>query len=198
MRKYGFTLIEILVCIAIIAIIAGILFPIFANAKNKSFSTTCISNLRQINISLKLYIQDNDGYYPSYDAWRTGEVLKDQELHCPVIKKTCLGIYPCGYGLNVQATAVNDSYAAPHESTIRFPSSFIVIAEINNERLNGLCPFDYLQRLKIENDTSYERHQGGAHYLFSDGHAKWLNPGQISTNLVTGLEDGKLPSFVRM
>ena len=56
----AFTLIELLVVIAIIAILAAILFPVFAQAREKARQTACLSNLKQINTGLLLYAQDND------------------------------------------------------------------------------------------------------------------------------------------
>ncbi len=60
MRKRGFTLIELLVVIAIIAILAAILFPVFAQAREKARQTTCASNLRQVTMAGLMYIQDYD------------------------------------------------------------------------------------------------------------------------------------------
>ena len=56
----GFTLIELLVVIAIIAILAAILFPVFAQAREKARQSACLSNLKQINVALLMYAQDND------------------------------------------------------------------------------------------------------------------------------------------
>jgi prepilin-type N-terminal cleavage/methylation domain-containing protein/prepilin-type processing-associated H-X9-DG protein len=56
----GFTLIELLVVIAIIAILAAILFPVFAQAREKARQTTCLSNLKQIMLAEMQYVQDYD------------------------------------------------------------------------------------------------------------------------------------------
>jgi prepilin-type N-terminal cleavage/methylation domain-containing protein/prepilin-type processing-associated H-X9-DG protein len=63
-KPSGFTLIELLVVITIIAILAAILFPVFAQAREKARAITCDSNMRQIGIALIMYIQDYDEVYP--------------------------------------------------------------------------------------------------------------------------------------
>jgi prepilin-type N-terminal cleavage/methylation domain-containing protein/prepilin-type processing-associated H-X9-DG protein len=67
-RKTGFTLIELLVVIAIIAILAAILFPVFAQARDKARQTMCLSNMRQISTGMTLYVQDYDDTFPSQPA----------------------------------------------------------------------------------------------------------------------------------
>lgn len=64
-RESGFTLIELLVVIAIIAILAAILFPVFAQAREKGRQTVCVSNNRQIGLGMAMYIQDHDHHYPA-------------------------------------------------------------------------------------------------------------------------------------
>lgn len=59
-RKNAFTLIELLVVIAIIAILAAILFPVFAQAREKARQSTCISNQKQISLGELMYVQDYD------------------------------------------------------------------------------------------------------------------------------------------
>jgi prepilin-type N-terminal cleavage/methylation domain-containing protein/prepilin-type processing-associated H-X9-DG protein len=62
--RSGFTLIELLVVIAIIAILAAILFPVFAQAREKARQTSCLSNIKQIGTALTMYTQDYDEVYP--------------------------------------------------------------------------------------------------------------------------------------
>ncbi|MCX7687346.1 MAG: type II secretion system GspH family protein [Fimbriimonadales bacterium] len=64
MRRVGFTLIELLVVIAIIAVLAALLFPVFSRARAKARQSACISNLRQIGMSIEMYGMDHGDRYP--------------------------------------------------------------------------------------------------------------------------------------
>jgi prepilin-type N-terminal cleavage/methylation domain-containing protein/prepilin-type processing-associated H-X9-DG protein len=71
--RSGFTLIELLVVIAIIAILAAILFPVFAQARDKARSTSCLSNTKQMAMSILQYVQDYDETFPkdTHDGQKT-------------------------------------------------------------------------------------------------------------------------------
>src|ERR1700753_3578344 len=98
----AFTLIELLVVIAIIAILAAILFPVFAQAREKARQTTCLSNEKQIGLGIMQYVQDYDETYPqstdgAYVQWynmiqpyiKNGELYQGESygrggvFHCP-------------------------------------------------------------------------------------------------------------------
>jgi prepilin-type N-terminal cleavage/methylation domain-containing protein/prepilin-type processing-associated H-X9-DG protein len=63
-QRRGFTLIELLVVIAIIAILAAILFPVFAQAREKARQVACQSNMKQVGLGLQMYAQDYDETLP--------------------------------------------------------------------------------------------------------------------------------------
>ncbi|HLI47735.1 MAG TPA: DUF1559 domain-containing protein [Chthonomonas sp.] len=69
--RNGFTLIELLVVIAIIAILAAILFPVFAQAREKARAISCLSNLKQIGLATGMYVQDYDEYFYPH-RWNSG------------------------------------------------------------------------------------------------------------------------------
>lgn len=70
--RRAFTLIELLVVIAIIAILAAILFPVFAQAREKARQTSCASNMKQWGTAANMYMQDYDGLYVSPYKYQGG------------------------------------------------------------------------------------------------------------------------------
>jgi len=76
--QIAFTLIELLVVIAIIAILAAILFPVFAKVREKARQTSCLSNMKQINLGLLQYSQDYDETILPWGA--SGNANNDQNI----------------------------------------------------------------------------------------------------------------------
>src|SRR5438132_6444016 len=82
-RVRAFTLIELLVVIAIIAVLAAILFPVFAQAREKARSAGCLSNVKQLGTAVQMYVQDYDERLPNACAWGKAWLHGDSAKECP-------------------------------------------------------------------------------------------------------------------
>ncbi len=86
----GFTLIEILIIIAIISILAAILLPVFARARENARKTSCLSNLKQLGMGVQMYAQDYDEKVPAaYLYWvpsNTNYLNSWMQLVMPYVK----------------------------------------------------------------------------------------------------------------
>ena len=68
-RKQGFTLIELLVVIAVIALLMAILMPALSKARDQGRTIACRANLKQYGIALRMYLDDNNLYFPDARTW---------------------------------------------------------------------------------------------------------------------------------
>ena len=180
--KKGFTLIELLVVIAIIAILAAILFPVFAQAREKARQTTCLSNMKQMGLGITLYASDYDDCTICVDEAENplpGEPeCKWYDKLMPYIKSEKLLTCP---SMQKDSTLVKTSYIINGlcsnglpMSTFTYPSEQICISE----RQRNYADEDYHVASKnwldnAANVIAYDRHGKGANYTFVDGHAKF-------------------------
>src|SRR6266513_2903170 len=110
MKRKGFTLIELLVVIAIIAILAAILFPVFAQAREKARGISCLSNMKQLGTAFQMYLQDYDEMVlPRYQACpSTGPAATP---NIPTLWSNTIQPYIKNKQIMICPSAVNSKYA---------------------------------------------------------------------------------------
>ena len=160
----AFTLIELLVVIVIIAILAAILFPVFANAREKARQTSCLSNQRQLVMAITIYAQDNNELLPVNESAYTG--LNVMNLKCPDRLNPATTV---GYAMEV--TAYGQSLAAIPDATIQ-----ALVFDAGNDLADW--------------QAAFTRHDGGYIAGYADGHVsynKTLGAGAINpTRFIMG------------
>jgi len=93
MRKKGFTLVELMIVIAIISILATIIIPKMGQSRAKAQLSACIGNLRSVGTALEMYANDNYHLYPNTGGISSSCVLATQgylkrDARCPVTNDT--------------------------------------------------------------------------------------------------------------
>lgn len=84
MNRKAFTILELLIVIAIIAGLTALLLPVLARAKKHSVTAPCTSNLRQLHLAWSMYVEDYDGAYPSMIGQTVPYVRDKRVLICPL------------------------------------------------------------------------------------------------------------------
>jgi len=188
----------------IIAILAAILFPVFAKAREKARQSSCLSNVKQIMVACLAYVQDYDecfcwaqhnaggtaagGYW--YLKW--GPYIKNSQIFVCPSKKSGVS-YSGGYGYNIrgtsgQATSTGyDGFGYYYDDRDTWNDSVVSLADIQ-------MPAEAIV-IGDPGDNTYSAHglylityglaylpvlhNDGGNYGFADGHAKWMKPDAV-------------------
>ena len=199
-KRTGFTLVEILVVIAIIGVLAALLFAVFSRAREKGRSASCQNNLRQIAIAMQQYVGDNDGAFPpifsvinedpdnfkslDWDGMINPYIKSRAIFYCPTNKAESSWVYTGG---NVAGYAYNNV------DLNRLDKKAKVFSGLRESKFDSLSDIvlNYDYPIYVGDSSEYETieascgpqplidlHSGGANFSYGDGHVKWLSSQQ--------------------
>jgi prepilin-type processing-associated H-X9-DG protein/prepilin-type N-terminal cleavage/methylation domain-containing protein len=192
----GFSLVELLVVIAVITLLAGLLMPALGRAKQSARGIQCTSQMRQIGLAVRLYAEENDDLFPrsqhsafTHGQFPWGRAIAGQ-VGQPLGSWTNLlnGLYRCpcdrrktpwSYGQNVyfELDPASDDYTGSPQTwrrmaAVPLPSATIVHAE-NDTAADHIMPH-FWQSAPDAAEVAQNRHRNKSNYSFVDGHAEAL------------------------
>ena len=206
-RRRGLTLVELLVVTAIIAVLAAILVPVVARAREKGRQGVCGAHLRQLGMAHLQYAADHEdrlppalrvipgpGVWPHRPAvtwrWCIQPYVRSRDvLYCPSSPvRDFAPAYPdwpgdAGYAMGyTHALGLTPGATLPVEhgvplADVQAPAAWLLLGEGDGGPLIG-----YARATTHGFRPWYEasfRHHGGSLYLFGDGHLRWFSPWQV-------------------
>ena len=168
-RLRAFTLVELIVVIAIIAILVGLTIPNVTRVINKSRNVVCMNNLRQIGTAVRLYITDNDNTFPTIEMSPNETPIYPPEVEAKPMLETLI---PYGVTLNT-LRCPRDVTTVNYFGSVS--NSYQWLPRVDDE--NGIAPMIYRRgtarlakpsRVRIVCDQEAV-HDGLVNWLFADG-----------------------------
>jgi len=203
-ERKAFTLIEVLIVISIISLLAAILFPVFASARESARRASCLSNMRQLGIAISMYVQDNDEkmffFGNNKDLSRSNSTTP---LGATRENRWWNQIFPYTHNNEGLLVCPSDNARLPYSAedgqngnplvprsyianraaeslslaAIENPAEIIVVSEKadNVDDTWFEPPKDFYPKSDTVGPVlAMTRHSGGINNMFFDGHAKWI------------------------
>ena len=189
----GFTLVELLVIISIIAILSSMLLPALGRGKENGRTAQCLNHLHQLGMATFLYADDHKGQIPIQfpeepektwaSALSTNQNLKQYKIFlCPSYPPTDFKDWRRTYGIRLDPPSEytsGDCDEILHLERVREPVTYVHIADTTSRGRGGFKAQQYYYfRILSENEV-HARHLGGAVGLFLDGHVTKLGRQQL-------------------
>ena len=146
----------------LLPVLAAILFPVFSQARAAAQKTACLSNMKQMGVSLLMYQAENNDNFPKADQWydKTVQESKSPGFHCPIAVREA-GTDAIGYGFNKALSGLSAEKVAPQDKTVMLFESRETGKNVAGSQADVQIP---------------GRHYGGGsksgNYGFADGHCK--------------------------
>lgn len=197
-RKGGFSLLEVVVAVMIVAVLALLLFPAISGALQKGRQAQCVANLRQIGSLMHLYLAEHQGQFPlcfdaeKYRFWpqeitESAGVNDVSAFICPEVKNIHPVLAARNGGLAYVSYAINNIGLAPAStdrfasgparlSSIEEPAKVLMILDYDDPRQPYDGWYEATQTvMKLEEPQLSKRHNGSINALFCDGHVEALD-----------------------
>ena len=149
-----------------VAILGAILFPVFAQAREKARQSACLSNLKQMSMAMRMYALDHNGAYPASAGWmygldpyvrrRSATASESDVFRCPSVPR---GQH--GYAMNSRASGAN-------LQRLLSPATLVTLYDSRNLARNASDPGVSL--------PTPPRHGRGNNLAYADGRVKWTGP----------------------